>query len=107
MEFGDWVCSKREEMTEQVEKNLGVTDYLICDYFSEKFGTAVNFYVGYHQTQERSDSGKTTIIHLLTRLYDWLHHPEGAMVKPKDPLEYLHKLRFHQGVGGPGAYGLE
>jgi homoserine kinase type II len=44
---------------------------------------------------------------LLTRLYDWLHHPEGAMVKPKDPLEYLHKLRFHQGVGGPGAYGLE
>ncbi len=44
---------------------------------------------------------------LLTRLYDWLHHPEGALVKPKDPLEYLRKLRFHQGVGGPGAYGLD
>ncbi len=44
---------------------------------------------------------------LLTRLHDWLHHPEGAMVKPKDPLEYLKKLRFHQGVKGPGAYGLE
>jgi len=44
---------------------------------------------------------------LLTRLYDWLNHPEGALVKPKDPLEYLHKLRFHQGVRGPGAYGLD
>jgi len=44
---------------------------------------------------------------LLTRLYDWLHHPEGAMVKPKNPIEYLNKLRFHQSVKGPGAYGLD
>lgn len=44
---------------------------------------------------------------LLTRLYDWLFHPEGAMVQPKDPLEYRHKLRFHQSVTGPGAYGLD
>ncbi len=44
---------------------------------------------------------------LLTRLYDWLHHPEGALVRPKDPLEYRDKLRFHQGVRGPGAYGLD
>ena len=43
---------------------------------------------------------------LLTRLYDLLNHPEGAMVQPKDPLEYLAKLRFHQGVSGPEAYGL-
>jgi len=44
---------------------------------------------------------------LLTRLYDWLHHPEGALVKPKDPLEYWDKLSFHQGVRGHGAYGLD
>ena len=44
---------------------------------------------------------------LLTRLYDWLNHPEGAFVKPKDPLEYWKKLQFHQGVRGPGAYGLD
>ncbi|HEY0419285.1 MAG TPA: homoserine kinase [Acetobacteraceae bacterium] len=44
---------------------------------------------------------------LLTRLYDWLNHPAGALVQPKNPLEYLHKLRFHQQVRGPGAYGLE
>jgi homoserine kinase type II len=44
---------------------------------------------------------------LLTRLHDWLHHPEGAQVTPKDPLEYCRKLRFHQDVRGPGAYGLD
>jgi homoserine kinase type II len=43
---------------------------------------------------------------LLTRLYDLIHHPEGALVKPKDPLEYLRKLKFHQRVKGPSAYGL-
>lgn len=44
---------------------------------------------------------------LLTRLHDWLHHPPGAFVKPKDPREYLRKLRFHQSVTAPGAYGLD
>ena len=44
---------------------------------------------------------------LLTRLYDWLNQVDGAMVKPKDPMEYLQKLRFHQRIEGPGAYGLE
>jgi homoserine kinase type II len=43
---------------------------------------------------------------LLTRLYDWLNHPAGAFVKRKDPLEYAHKLRFHQSVSSPGAYGI-
>ncbi len=43
---------------------------------------------------------------LLTRLYDWLHLVEGALVKPKDPLEYARKLRFHRGVAGPAAYGV-
>ncbi len=44
---------------------------------------------------------------LLTRLYDWLNQPAGALVRPKDPLEYLQKLRFHRGVAGPAAYGLD
>ncbi len=43
---------------------------------------------------------------LLTRLYDWLNQVEGALVKPKDPIEHLQKLRFHQQVSGPAAYGL-
>ena len=44
---------------------------------------------------------------LLTRLYDKLYHPAGALVQPKDPLEYLKKLRFHRGVKLASAYGLD
>src|SRR5579863_3703892 len=44
---------------------------------------------------------------LLTRLYDWLNQTAGALVKPKDPLEYLRKLNFHRGVTGPAAYGID
>ncbi len=43
---------------------------------------------------------------LLTRLVDWLNVPDGALVKPKDPLEYVRKLRFHQQVKNAGEYGL-
>lgn len=44
---------------------------------------------------------------LLTRLYDWLNVPPGALVVPHDPREYLAKLRFHQGIGDAAAYGLD
>ena len=44
---------------------------------------------------------------LLTRLYDLLNHVEGALVRPKDPLEYLQRLRFHRGVRSPAEYGLD
>src|SRR5579864_1515569 len=44
---------------------------------------------------------------LLTRLYDRLHQAPGAFVRPKDPLEYLRKLRFHRGVTSPTAYGFD
>jgi homoserine kinase type II len=44
----------------------------------------------------------------MTRLYDWLNQVEGALVRPKDPREYLRKLRFHRGGSSePEAYGLD
>ena len=43
---------------------------------------------------------------LLTRLVDWLNVPEGALVRPKDPVEYLRKLRFHRAVDSARDYGL-
>jgi len=43
---------------------------------------------------------------LLTRLVDWLNVPEGALVRPKNPLEYYRKLRFHQRVESVRDYGL-
>ncbi len=42
---------------------------------------------------------------LLTRAFDWLNTPKEALVRPKDPLEYLRKLRFHRSVSEPSAYG--
>ena len=43
---------------------------------------------------------------LLTRLYDWLNHPPGALVTRKDPLEYLRRLRFHMSATDGRAYGI-
>ncbi len=43
---------------------------------------------------------------LLTRLYDWLNTPSGALVTPKDPMEYLRRLRFHLSASDERAYGL-
>jgi homoserine kinase type II len=44
---------------------------------------------------------------LLTRLVDWFDVPPGALVRPKDPLEYYRKLRFHQAVKSVRDYGIE
>ncbi len=43
---------------------------------------------------------------LLTRLFDWLNTPAGALVTRKDPLEYLRRLRFHLSATDGRAYGL-
>jgi homoserine kinase type II len=44
---------------------------------------------------------------LLTRLYDWLSVPPGALVTPKDPIEYVRKLRFHRKVTSARDYGAD
>ncbi|MCW6509500.1 homoserine kinase [Lichenifustis flavocetrariae] len=43
---------------------------------------------------------------MLTRLVDWLNVPPGALVRPKDPREYLGKMRFHRTVEDSRIYGL-
>jgi homoserine kinase type II len=43
---------------------------------------------------------------LLTRLVDFLNVPAGALVRPKDPLEYARKLRFQQSVVSIRDYGV-
>ena len=44
---------------------------------------------------------------LLTRLHDWFNVPPGALVRPKDPIEYFRKLRFHQAVKTVRDYGID
>jgi homoserine kinase type II len=43
---------------------------------------------------------------LLTRLFDWIRRDPHALVRPKDPLDYAARLRFHWTVAGAGDYGL-
>jgi len=42
----------------------------------------------------------------LTRLVDWLNVPEGALVRPKDPLEYIKRLAFHQKLASARELGM-
>ncbi|MBS0244755.1 MAG: homoserine kinase, partial [Proteobacteria bacterium] len=44
---------------------------------------------------------------LLTRAYDWINTPPDALVKRKDPLEYVRRLTFHQTVKSAAEYGLD
>ena len=41
----------------------------------------------------------------LTRLVDWTETPADALVKPKDPLDYADRLRFHRTAKSIEAYG--
>lgn len=44
---------------------------------------------------------------LTTRLHDWLNQPEEALLVPKNPVDYLRRLRFHRHVKSAADYGLE
>ena len=43
---------------------------------------------------------------MLTRLYDWLTIPDGALVQKRTRAEYIRKLRFHRQIGSAREYGL-
>ena len=42
----------------------------------------------------------------LTRLFDWINTPPGAMVTRKDPMEYIRRLRFFLAARNEHALGL-
>lgn len=54
-EIGDWRCVERERMDQEIIRELGATDYLICNF--RKGGEVINAYVGYHATQVRKEGG--------------------------------------------------
>ena len=43
---------------------------------------------------------------LLTRGYDWINTHKDALVRPKHPLEYARRLRFHQTIEKASGFGL-
>ena len=52
-----WSCPKFERMDDNVEAELGVTDYLLCTFVNRERNEIANVYVGYHVTQVREDGG--------------------------------------------------
>ena len=70
---------------------------------------AKNFIDGYSKIRELSGEEKKSIKvlsqgaalrFLLTRVFDSLNTVKGAIVKVKDPLEYLKRLEFHKNSKG-------
>ena len=56
-EFGEWSCREPLQMEKDVEANLGVTDYLLCDFTRQDPPARVGVYLGYHERQVREEGG--------------------------------------------------
>jgi len=116
------------------EKLSGLIDfYFACnDFYAYDVATCLNAWcfekdfsfnltkgrallAGYQAVRPLSDAEKqalpilargSALRFMLTRLYDWLTIPDGALVQKRDPMEYIRRLRFHRAVKSPSEYGL-
>jgi EpsI family protein len=57
LQLDGWTCPERGQMDDKTLANLGASDYLICEYGREEPRGLVGVYVGYHETQIRSEGG--------------------------------------------------
>ncbi|MGE0829432.1 MAG: phosphotransferase, partial [Hyphomonadaceae bacterium] len=73
-----------------------------------------NLIAGYESVRKLSEAERAALPMLArgaamrffgTRLADWAATPAGALVRPKDPLEYADKLAFHRRARGAQDYG--
>jgi homoserine kinase type II len=125
--FQDNVFFLDRELSGIIDFYFACNDFLAYDvainlnaWCFEKDGSfnitkGMQFLAGYQSVRKLSDAEVEALPVLargaalrffLTRLYDWLMTPEGAMVTKKDPMEYLKKLRFHAKVARAAEYGL-
>lgn len=126
--FPDNVFFRHEELSGLIDFYFACNDQLaydvaIClnawcfetDNLSFNVTKAAKFLRSYNRTRGLSEAELnalpilargSALRFLLTRLYDWVNHPEGAMVTPKNPLDYLGRLKFHQQVRHADEYGL-
>ena len=56
-QLGNWSCRERQLMDDETIDNLGVTDYLLCNFENPEFSSIVGVYLGYHASQVREDGG--------------------------------------------------
>jgi len=62
--YDGWACPERRQMDKATVANLGVTDYLICDFQREDPPGLASVYLGFHERQVREEgggSGETSI----------------------------------------------
>jgi EpsI family protein len=52
-----WSCAAPTMMKKEIIENLGVTDYLICDYVRRDPPAIANVYLGFHERQVREEGG--------------------------------------------------
>jgi EpsI family protein len=58
LEIDGWACAERESMDEKTLRNLGASDYLICEYRrGDDPRSGVGVYFGYHESQVREEGG--------------------------------------------------
>lgn len=78
------------------------------------YSKAANLIAGYESVRPLADNEKAAFPMLclgaalrffLTRLVDWTDTPDDALVKPKDPLDYADRLRFHRTARSISDYG--
>lgn len=78
------------------------------------FSHGAAFLAGYERVRALTDDEREALPVLcrgaalrffLTRLADWAETPADALVKPKNPLDYAQRLRFHRTAQGAGDYG--
>ena len=63
MQVEAWNCRGLQEMSQDVLRRLGVTDYLLCDFVNQDREAIANVYVGYHESQTRDTGGNDNLIH--------------------------------------------
>jgi EpsI family protein len=57
LDLGEWACIEPQQISDEVENNLGVTDYLVCRFARPDDRVGVDVYIGYHASQVREEGG--------------------------------------------------
>ena len=65
------------------------------------------FAIGGHPIYFTNQSLLMVIVAVASAAFLTLAVKPGALVRPKDPLEYFRKLRFHQAVASVRDYGVD
>lgn len=116
------------------EKLSGLIDfYFACnDFYAYDLATCLNAWcfekdnsfnltkgrallAGYQQVRPLTEAERqalpmlargSAVRFMLTRLYDWLTIPDGALIQKRDPVEFIRRMRFHRQIGSASEYGL-